>query len=102
MRPGSPPESERTGTVDPAGLAAVVTGLRVGNAAVADRRAIAYDPFLPGRRVELVTGSATVARGRVVPWRAIVKTTSGPGLSDARRELAAYRLGIAAPSTAGR
>src|SRR4051794_21787034 len=102
MAPGSLPDAEPTETVDIASVAAAVTRLRATNATVVDRRDTVYDPFLAGRRVELVTGSASLVRGRVAPWQAIVKTTSGPGLRDARRELAAYRLGIAAPSTAGR
>src|SRR3954470_12620260 len=102
MAPVSPPDAGPTGTVEVAGVAAGVPGLRATNATVVDRRDTVYDPFLAGRRVELVTGSASLVRGRVAPWQAIVKTTTGPGLRDARRELAAYRLGIAAPSIAGR
>ena len=102
MRPGSLPDCEPAGDLDAVTVAARLTGLPVRDARIVDRREAVYDPFLPGRRVELVAASATLTDGRVVAWHAIVKATSGPGLRDARRELAAYRLGIAAPSTTTR
>src|SRR3954462_10333166 len=77
MAPGSLPDAEPIKTVDIASVAAAVTRLRATNATGGDRRATVYDPFLAGRRVELVAGSATLARGRLAPWQAIVKTTSG-------------------------
>lgn len=60
------------------------------------RTPIAYDPFLPGRTVERVSGVAVDDAGEVTTWSAIVKRTTGAGLQAAERELAAYRRGIAA------
>ncbi|MFL5650167.1 MAG: hypothetical protein ACJ777_02720 [Chloroflexota bacterium] len=99
MHAGGPPSAAgSTSGLDLAGVATAVTGVAVRDAVVVERRQADYDPFLPGRRVERVAGSATSLRGRAVAWRAIVKTTTGPGLRDARRELGAYRLGIASAS----
>jgi hypothetical protein len=80
----------------------VVAGAALGRdvrwAEITNRISIVYDPFLPGRSIERVTGSAGSARGATHSWTAIVKRTEGPGLRAARRELDAYRLGIADPS----
>ncbi len=72
-------------------------GRPVAAASVTGRAAVAYDPFLAGRVVERVQGTAELRDGRRVPWSAIIKRTEGPGLRAARRELAAYRDGVATP-----
>jgi hypothetical protein len=67
----------------------------VVTARVTARLAIAYDPYLAGRVVERVTGVAETMDRESVAWTAIVKRTEGAGLRAGRRELAAYRDGIA-------
>ena len=84
--------------VDPTAAAAAATARPVAAASILTRTEIAYDPYLPGRTVELVMGRASTPGGAVVPWSAVVKRTTGPGLRPARRELAAYRDGVAEPS----
>ena len=73
----------------------------VAEASIGARSEIAYDPFLPGRTVDRVTGLARLADGSATTWTAIVKRTEEPGLRDARRELDAWRVGIADPDGAG-
>jgi Phosphotransferase enzyme family len=83
-------------SIDLRRVAAAALQQKVLSAAITSRAAIAYDPYLAGRHVESVHGSAEVALGPDRAWSAIVKRTNGVGLRAARRELAAYRLGIAA------
>ncbi|MFL5756636.1 MAG: phosphotransferase [Chloroflexota bacterium] len=63
-----------------------------------NRRAIAYDPYLPGRSVEHVSGTAKLRDGGHADWAVVVKRTDGPGLRAARRELNSYRIGLADPA----
>ena len=88
-------------TVDVPRAAALAIGRSVASAEVTTRAEIAYDPFLAGRTVERVAGSARTVAGEEVPWSAVVKRTSGVDLRAARRELDAYRSGVAGaePST---
>src|ERR671912_820168 len=81
--------------IDPVAVAEAATGSSVSAATVTARVPIVYDPFLSGRVVERVTGVAERSEGPV-PWSAVVKRTSGVDLRAARRELAAYREGLAA------
>jgi hypothetical protein len=83
--------------VDPIIPARVALGKTVRAAEVATRVPIGYDAFLAGRAVDRVVGVAELANGGQAEWRAIVKRTAGPGLGAARRELAAYRSGLADP-----
>jgi len=87
-------------TVDPAGVASALLGGGVSRAAVTSTVPVVYDPFLPGRSVDRVTGVAELPDGATVPWNAIVKRSSGAGLRPARRELAAYRHGLTGRSSA--
>lgn len=80
---------------------------------VLGRVPIAYDPYLPGRSVERVTGVAHTRAGEA-PWAAIVKITAAPAADTdpeiaarmrtartaARRELDAYRSGLLVTSAA--
>ena len=81
--------------VDPIIPARAALGKPVRAAKVTTRAPIVYDPYLAGRAVDRVVGVAELADGRPAEWRAIVKRTGGPGLRPARRELAAYRVGLA-------
>jgi hypothetical protein len=81
--------------IDPVAVAEAATGSRVSAARVTSRVPIEYDPFLSGRTVERVAGVAEVPDRPLVHWSAVVKRTSGVDLRPARRELAAYREGIA-------
>jgi hypothetical protein len=92
---GCRPDAGPAREPDAVDVAAVLTGRRLLAATVLERRSLEYDPYLAGRDVRFVTGSATLPNGSLIPWQAIVKTTTGRGVRDARRELAAYRLGIA-------
>jgi hypothetical protein len=84
--------------VDPIVLARGVLRTSVQAARITARIPIAYDPFLAGREVERVLGVADIADDGHADWRAIVKRTRGPGLRAARRELNAYRSGLADPN----
>ena len=84
-----------------AGVARAATGRAVLDASLTARTPITYDPYLRGRSIERVEGTATHARGGASAWSAVVKRTTGPGLREARRELEAYRTGVAAPGGAG-
>jgi hypothetical protein len=75
-------------------------GCAVTSATVTSRTTVDYDPYLAGRFVERVRGLATTPDGDSLRWSAIVKHTTGGGLRAARRELTAYRAGIA-PATPG-
>lgn len=88
-------------SIDPTAAARTLLACRVAAARVLDRVAVAYDPYLAGRVVERITGDAETANGERATWGAIVKRTHGEGLRAARRELAAYRNGIASASGAG-
>ena len=81
--------------VDPQEVAGAALRRPASAARVIGRAPMAYDPFLAGRSVEHVEGTAEMAGGAVLRWTAIVKRTSGGGLRAARRELSAYRAGIA-------
>jgi hypothetical protein len=81
--------------IDPVAVAEAATGSCVSAARITRRVPIEYDPFLPGRTVERVTGVADAPGEVLVAWSAVVKRTSGVDLAPARRELAAYREGIA-------
>ena len=88
-------------TGDRVGLAALATaalGRPVASAEIVRREPLDYDPFVAGRSVERVIGRAIVgasSSAACVPWTAIVKRTRGADLAAARRELWAYRQGIA-------
>lgn len=84
--------------VDPIIPARGALGSAVRVATITSHRPVTYDPYLAGREVDRVTGVAELAGGGRAPWRAIVKRTAGPGLRAARRELAAYRSGLADPN----
>jgi len=84
--------------VQPVAIAAAVLGRPVRSATVVAQTPIAYDPFLAGRHVDRVLGVAETPDGDRLEWRAVVKRTVGPGLRAARRELAAYRIGLADPA----
>lgn len=86
--------------VNPLLAATAILRRPVVTASVLSSQPIAYDPYLPGRRVDLVTGRAECAGPEPAIWTAVVKRTTGVGLRAARRELAAYRDGIA-PSVTG-
>jgi hypothetical protein len=81
--------------IDPVAVAEAAAGSRVSAARVTTRVPIEYDPFLAGRTVERVAGVAKAPGGALAHWSAVVKRTSGVDLRPARRELAAYREGIA-------
>lgn len=81
------------GPVDIAAVAANALGVPVRSAVVELVSPIAYDPFIAGRTVARVAGSAETGAGPT-PWVAIVKRTEGAGLRFGRRELDAYRLGL--------
>lgn len=83
-------------SIDLRQAAEAALGRRIASATLTARTPIDYDPYLPGRHVERVTGIAASVDGAHLPWTAVIKRTTGPGLRAARRELAAYRLGIAA------
>jgi hypothetical protein len=87
-----------TGAIGVATAAAAALREPVQRATIVDRTPIAYDAFLPGRSVERLAGSAISADGREVTWSAVVKRTAGVDLQAARRELAAYRTGVASPA----
>ena len=86
--------------MQPLEVARALIGPGVRAAGVRSRREVAYDPYLAGREVERVGGVAELEDGQRVDWTAIVKRTGGPGLRAARRELAAYRTGLADPNPA--
>jgi hypothetical protein len=86
---------------DAAVAARALTGARIEEASVDARSPVTYDPYLPGRSVERMSGTGTTADGRRTAWSAIAKRTEGPGLRAARRELTAYRMGIAGPDGEG-
>ncbi|GAB2614911.1 phosphotransferase [Kribbella endophytica] len=69
-------------------------GAAVLEGEVDGRRVVEYDPFLAGRSVERVTGTARLRGGGETNWSAIVKRTTGAGLRAARREAAAYLDGL--------
>jgi hypothetical protein len=82
------------------GLAAAALGQDVVAAEVTARTPVSYDPFLAGRDVERVTGTATVPGGGSRTWSAVVKRTAGSGperhrqphqLSEAVEELETLR-----------
>jgi len=88
--------------VDVALAAQRALGRPVRSAWLVERMPIAYDPFLPGRGVDRIVGQAQVAEAGTsaqTPWGAVVKRSEGAGLRGARRERAAYELGIAAGSS---
>ena len=90
--------------VDLAAVAAAALGQPAVSTEVVRREPIAYDPFVAGRSVERVTGRGVVDAGSPagsMAWTAIVKRTEGDDLVAARRELGAYRQGIARRSGAG-
>lgn len=82
-------------SVDLAAVAGRVLERDVVSASVTERAPVAYDPYVHGRVVERVAGVAELPNGEAEGWRAIVKQTRGAGLRAARRELAAYRHGVA-------
>ncbi len=86
--------------IDAVAIAEAALGRRVRTATVTTSVPISYDPYLAGRDVLRVTGHATLVNGESVSWAAMVKRTTGIGLRAARRELAAYRDGVAAPTPA--
>ena len=81
--------------VNPLVAATAVLRRPVVTASVVSSQPVAYDPYLPGRRVDLVHGRAEFAATDAATWTAVVKRTTGVGIRAARRELAAYRDGIA-------
>lgn len=87
-------------SVDCRRIATALLGREVRAARLTGLTAIGYDPFLAGREVARATGIAELDADNAVPWRAIVKRTAGSGLDAARRELAAYRTGVAAGTSA--
>jgi hypothetical protein len=91
---------ETCSRADPCAVAQAVHSRAIVSARITARTPIVYDPYLAGRLVERVTGIAETVDGDTVPWGAIVKRTTGVGLRAARRELAAYREGIAGPASA--
>jgi hypothetical protein len=86
--------------VDVCRLAAAALRQEVRSATITRRAPLAYDPFLAGRVVEHVSGTAEGGTGAIKTWRAVVKQTVGPGLQAGMRELAAYQQGIAAKTSA--
>src|SRR5829696_2643929 len=82
-------------SIDPVRAARLLFPGRVVSARVTSRTPIAYDPYLAGRKVERVIGLAELADGVEARWAAVAKVTTGAGIRSARRELAAYRDGIA-------
>jgi len=83
--------------VQPVSVARELLGGGVRAARIRSRDVVEYDPYLSGREVERVGGVAEADDGARTAWTAFVKRTRGPGLRAARRELAAYRIGIADP-----
>ncbi len=83
--------------IDPAAAAARALGRPVRSASVDERSPIVYDPYLAGRAVDRIRGFAEPSDGSRRPWSAVAKRTEGPGLRAARREMAAYRLGLTHP-----
>jgi hypothetical protein len=81
-------------------IAQAAVGRQIVSARITAREAIVYDPYLAGRHVERVTGIVQTLDGDTADWAAIVKRTTDTGLRAARRELAAYRIGIARPDLA--
>ncbi len=81
--------------IDPVAVAEAALGRDVATATVISRTPINYDPYLPGRTVERIAGMADGDDGDRFAWSAVVKRTSGVDLRAARRELAAYRDGVA-------
>lgn len=69
-------------------------GETVARATVTGIVPIVYDPFLPGRSVDHVTGVAEFLDGSAAQWSAVLKGSRGHELRPARRELAAYRDGL--------
>ena len=86
---------EGPAAIDPAVAAGAALRRPVRSAEVARWTPIEYDPFVAGRAIWRVVGSAVLARGERVPWRAIVKRTEGAAHRAAARELDAYQTGIA-------
>jgi hypothetical protein len=84
--------------IDPAAAAERALGRSVRSASIDERSPIVYDPYLPGRAVDRIRGFAESSDGSRRPWSAVAKRTDGPGLRAARRELAAYRLGLTRPA----
>jgi hypothetical protein len=76
-------------------VASRALGEDAASASVEKRTAIEYDVFLAGRGVDRVVGVAESADGRKRNWSAIVKHTRLAGLTAGRRELVAYRSGVA-------
>lgn len=81
-------------TIDPVLVAEKALNEPVASSCIDKRIPIEYDPFLAGRLVDRVTGTACLRRGSRRPWSAIIKRTTGPGLRAARREAAAYLDGL--------
>jgi len=82
--------------VDLEAVANAAVGRPVGRSSVTDRTEILYDPYVSGRVVERVVGTAETSSRERVGWSAIVKRTTGPAVRAARRELMAYRTRLAA------
>jgi hypothetical protein len=72
----------------------------VSRSAVTARREIVYDPYVSGRVVERVVATAEMPSTEPIEWTAIVKRTTGVAVRAARRELMAYRTGLAASARA--
>jgi hypothetical protein len=82
----------------PLSVARALLGAKARAAAIQSPDVVSYDPYLAGREVERVGGVAETDDGERIDWSAIIKRTRGPGLRAARRELDAYRIGIADPN----
>jgi Phosphotransferase enzyme family len=82
-------------TVDPLLVSRAALNEDVLSATVTRRIAISYDVFLPGRGADRASGVATMANGDTRSWAAIIKHTRLDGLRAAKRELCAYRSGVA-------
>jgi hypothetical protein len=82
----------------PLSVARALLGAKARAAAIQSHDVVSYDPYLAGREVERVGGVAETDDGERIDWSAIIKRTRGPGLRAARRELDAYRIGIADPN----
>ena len=83
--------------MQPVSVAREIVGAGVRAARITSHDVVEYDPYLAGRGVERVGGVAEADSGVRTAWTAIVKRTRGPGIRAARRELAAYRMGLADP-----
>lgn len=85
---------------------AALLGAAPDQVTVVERALVAYDPFLAGRRVSRVRGTAVVG-GERRDWSLVEKVTDPPGTASpylrslADRELAAYRSGGLADDVPG-